>query len=102
MSRHWATRLTLLIAVLFRGAPVLAGEHAAGDLPLPASTLPPSFALSRPLADPPFSATEFRPRKSSMEAWDPASKTRPFLDAPLLQGTSLAQQMAQFKSQNRV
>jgi hypothetical protein len=100
MSQSLATRLTLLSFVLVRGAPALAGEHTAGDLPLRSSAVPPSFALSRPL-DPPFSATEFRPRRSSIAAADQASKTGPLLDAPMLQG-SLAQQMAQFKSQNRV
>jgi hypothetical protein len=102
MPRNLATRLTLLSFVLVRGAPALAGEHAVSDLPLRASALPPSFALNRPLPDPPFSATEFRPRRSSIEAADQVRKTGPILDAPLLQGTSLAQQMAQFKSQNRV
>ena len=102
MSQNLATRLTLLSFVLVRGAPALAGEHAAGDLPLRAAALPPSFSLSRPVADPPFSATEFRPRKSSIAAPDPASRSGPILDAPLLQGTSLAQQMAQYRSQDRL
>jgi hypothetical protein len=101
MPQHLATRLTLISFVLVRGAPALAGEHAVSDLSLHAS-VPPSFALSRPLADPTFSVTEFRPRRSSMQAADLAGKTGPILDAPLLQGTSLAQQMAHFKSQNRV
>jgi hypothetical protein len=102
MSQNLVGRLTLLAFALFGGPPALAGEHAASDLPMHASALPPSFSLHRPLADPEFSATEFRPRKSSMQAADPASRTGPALDAPMLQGTSVWQQMAQYRSQDRV
>jgi hypothetical protein len=92
MPRNLATRLTLLSFVLIRHAPALAGEPAAGDL----------LSLSRPPADPSYSSTEFRPRKSSIEAAEFTSRTGLNLDAPMLQGNSLWQQMAQFKSQDRV
>jgi hypothetical protein len=102
MSQNLTGRLTLLSLVLIRGAPALAGEHAAGDFPLHASALPSSFSLSQPPADPKFSATEFRPRKSSLPAADPANRTGPILDAPMLKDTSVWQQMAQYRSQDRV
>jgi hypothetical protein len=102
MSQNLAGHLTLLSFVLIRGAPALAGEHVASDFALHASALPPSFLVTRPLRDPPFSATEFRPRNSSLPVADPANRTGPVLDAPMLQSTSVWQQMAQYRSQDRV
>jgi hypothetical protein len=105
MSDHLAKRIppTLLVFMLVSTAPVLAGEQATSDFPLHASASPRSFSLGRPGAENPvFSATEFRPRKSSMQAEDPARQASPFFDAPMLQGTSIGEQLAQSRSQDRV
>jgi hypothetical protein len=102
MYQNLTGRLTLLSFVLIRSAPALAGEHPVSDIPLHAAALPPSLSLSQPPGDPPFSATEFRPRKSSLPAADPAGRTGTIIDAPMLQGTSVWQQMAQYRSQDRV
>jgi hypothetical protein len=95
--------LTLLFYALVRSAPVLAGEHATSDFQLPASAVPPSFSLGRPVAENrSFSATEFSPRKSSMRAADSARKASALFDAPMLQDTSVWQQLTQYRSQDRL
>jgi hypothetical protein len=102
MPDNLAKRLPLLLYALVCSVRVQAGEQAR-DFPLHASALPPSFSLGRGFAENPlFSATEFRPRKSAMPVADPAHPSGAVLDAPMLQGTSIWQQLAQSKAQDRV
>jgi cytochrome c556 len=63
-----------------------------------------SFApADQPLSDAKsFSATEFRPRSHSIFAADPLVQVNSGIDAPMQQSTSVWQQMAEFKSQERV
>jgi hypothetical protein len=68
-----------------------------------AQSFPAPFAFSAPRAEMPlFSPTEFRPRKPGMlEAAAVRSEASVF-DAPMLRDTSLAHELSQAKSQNRV
>jgi hypothetical protein len=60
------------------------------------------FVSAKPLADDGFSATEFRPRKHSIAGLDSTRSGASIFDAPMLQSTSVWQQMADYKSQGRV
>jgi hypothetical protein len=94
----------------------LAGDHASGtDSALKdgagkfrnsrgsaASIFVAPFVLSKPLNEAnAFSATDFRPRKRSLDV-GPSSGGRPVIDAPMLQSSSLSQQLGDFRSANRV
>jgi hypothetical protein len=73
--------------------------------PLPTlSSLPPSlFSTDRSIAPGEgFSATEFRPRRHSLSAAESAAGEGFGQDAPMLQGTTVWQRMAEYKSQDRV
>jgi hypothetical protein len=57
----------------------------------------------QPLADAEaYSATEFRPRRGGLDPLDSTRTQGPIIDAPLLQGTSVWEQLAEYRSQNRV
>jgi hypothetical protein len=49
-----------------------------------------------------FSATEFRPRKHSLLDADPARSEVSVIDAPIRRDTSLAREIAEFKTQDRL
>jgi hypothetical protein len=57
----------------------------------------------QPLADAEaYSPTEFRPRRSGFDRMDSARTEGPIIDTPMLQGTSVWEQLAEYRSQNRV
>jgi hypothetical protein len=49
-----------------------------------------------------FSATEFRPRKHGLLDADPARSEASVIDAPIRRDTSLAREIAEFKTQDRL
>lgn len=49
-----------------------------------------------------FSATEFRPRKHGLLGADPTMDQTPVIDAPIRRDSSLARELAEFKSQDRL
>lgn len=60
------------------------------------------FAFAAPRIEPQaFSPTEFRPRKSGLLAAGPATEAS-VIDAPMQRDTSIAHEMSQFKTQDRV
>jgi hypothetical protein len=66
-------------------------------------TLPPSlFSTDRSFADEGFSATEFRPRKHAPTAAESAASEGFGHEAQMLQGTTVWQRMAEYKSQDRL
>jgi hypothetical protein len=107
--------LTLVLCSVVRATQVLAGEQPSnGDSSLKrdsqdhgavqAAAVPmfsAPFVSVKPLTSDAFSATEFRPRKHSVGLDSPGSGTS-IIDAPMLQSTSIWQQMADYKSQDRV
>jgi hypothetical protein len=98
---RYSMLLTCALYSLVHATEVLAGDpspHAAA-----ASMFPAAFTSMKPLSDvEAFSATEFRPRKHSFVPVDPARGGRSILDAPMLQSSSLWQQMAEYRSQDRL
>ncbi|MDP9010788.1 MAG: hypothetical protein M3N91_19145 [Pseudomonadota bacterium] len=61
------------------------------------------FAFAKPLADvEAYSQTEFRPRTRSLDKLDAARSEGSIIDAPMLKNTSVWQQLAQYRSQDRV
>jgi len=69
----------------------------------PAQSFPAPFAFSAPRAEMPvFSPTEFRPRKPGLLEAAAARNEASVIDAPMLRDTSLAHELSQAKSQNRV
>jgi hypothetical protein len=108
--------LTLVLCGVVRATQALAGDqpsnadsmpahgsqdpHAAQAAAAPPFSVP--FVSAKPLADDAFSATEFRPRKHSGVGLDSARSGASIIDAPMLQSTSVWQQMADYKSQDRV
>jgi len=121
--------LTLVLYAMVRAGEALAGDQAATTAakPLPdaraerppapaavvqpssaqqpaAATLPASlFSTDRAFADGEgFSASEFRPRKHSVAAAESAASEGFGADTPMLQGTSVWQRMAEYKSQDRL
>jgi hypothetical protein len=61
------------------------------------------FVSAKPLADvEAYSQTEFRPRKRSLDRLESARSEGSIIDTPMLQDTSVWQQLAEYKSQNRV
>lgn len=114
MRDIWQTRglsfresmlLALAICSVARGSDVFAAEpepQFATPVVAP-SLLPPSFVTAPTrLAPETFSLTEFRPRKRAPLEMNSASSTASFIDMPTIQDTSMAHQMSDFKSQNRL
>jgi hypothetical protein len=61
------------------------------------------FVSPQPRADAQaYSPTEFRPRRSGFDQPDSARTQGPVIDTPMLQGTSVWDQLAEYRSQNRV
>jgi hypothetical protein len=61
------------------------------------------FVSAKPLADvEAYSQTEFRPRKRSLDKLESARSQGSIIDTPMLQDTSVWQQLAEYKTQNRV
>jgi hypothetical protein len=79
-------------------------QALAGDQPshLDSSMFSAPFVTAKPLIDDGFSATEFRPRKHSVASLDSARSAPSIIDAPMLRSTSVWQQLADYKSQDRV
>jgi hypothetical protein len=70
---------------------------------LPAQSFPAPFAFSAPRAEMPvFSPTEFRPRKPGLLEAAAVRSEDSVIDAPMLRDTSLAHELSQAKSQDRV
>jgi hypothetical protein len=68
-----------------------------------ASMFPAPFASARPLPiEDGFSSTEFQPRRHGVARLESARSGTPIIDAPMLRSTSVWQQMADYKSQDRV
>jgi hypothetical protein len=82
--------------------PSAAPLPAAASLPSIGSLPPALFSTDRSFADEGFSATEFRPRKHAPTAAESAASEGFGHDAPMLQGTTVWQRMAEYKSQDRV
>jgi hypothetical protein len=100
--------LPLLLFTLVRSAEVLAGDQASdagARRPLPDALLAPnpSFSIDRSQADSKtFSATEFTPRGHTQVNADSSASFGFGSDAPMYQGATVWQRMAEFRSQNRV
>ena len=109
--------LTLVLYGVVRATQALAGDQSgATDSALKqgagnSRNTPPTasqmfsepFVSTRPLTDvEAFSATEFRPRRRSLVDVDPSRGGRSVIDAPMLQSSSLWQQMAEYRSESRV
>jgi hypothetical protein len=61
------------------------------------------FVSARPLNKvEAYSDTEFRPRKRGLDRLESARSQGSIIDTPMLQGTSIWQQLAQYRSQDRV
>jgi hypothetical protein len=114
--RGLGLRESLLMALAIYGAARAGDAFAADTAPtfevprpqfatplLPHSFLEPSFSAAPILAEPePFSQNEFRARKRGfLELNGGRSDTR-LTDMPLLQDNSIARQMTEFKSQDRL
>ena len=107
--------LTLVLCSVVRATQALAGDHpsnadsalkhdsqdprAAQAAAVPMFSAP--FVSIKPLTNDGFSATEFRPRKHGVGLDSPGSGAS-IIDAPMLKSTSVWQQMADYKSQDRV
>jgi hypothetical protein len=108
--------LALILYTVGRSAEALAGDqasaeaavnHAADSHRAPISTASllatPAFSTDRSVTEADsFSATDFRPRAHSVFEADPAKGASSGSLAPMLQSTTIWQQMAQYKSQDRV
>jgi hypothetical protein len=108
--------LTLVLCSVVRATQALAGDqppnadsmpkHDSQDPRAAQAAAAPMFSApfvsAKPLADDGFSATEFRPRKHSIAGLDSTRSGASIFDAPMLQSTSVWQQMADYKSQGRV
>jgi hypothetical protein len=92
--------LTLLLCSVVRATQALAGDQPANLDSAP--MFPAPFVSAKPLADDAFSATEFRPRKHDVVGLDSARNGASIIDAPMLRSTSVWQQMADYRSQDRV
>jgi hypothetical protein len=79
-----------------------AGAKNSQDTQAGTSLFSPSVS-PQPLADAEaYSPTEFRPRRSGFGQLDSARTPGPIIDTPMLQGTSVWEQLAEYRSQNRV
>jgi len=114
-----STLLTLVLYGVVRASQALAGEQPASrDSALKdgavdhrdtqstaASMFSAPVAVAKPLNDAEeFSATEFRPRKRGLADWDSGrgGSGSSIIDTPMLNSTSVWQQLADYKSQDRV
>jgi hypothetical protein len=80
-----------------------ADTQKAARAQIAAPSLPAPFAFSAPRAEMPvFSATEFRPRKPGLLEAAAVRSEASVIDAPMLRDTSLAHELSQAKSQDRV
>ena len=80
-----------------------AGGKNSRDAQTGTSMFSAPFVSARPLADAePYSRTEFRPRKRSLDKLDSARSEGSIIDTPMLQDTSVWQQLAESRSQDRV
>ena len=109
--------VTVVLYALVRASQALAGDQApttdprlAPDQtharqPLPSATLlsTPVFSTDRSFTESDsFSATEFRPRRHAPAAAEFSASDSFASNTPMLQGTSVWQRMAEYKSQDRV
>jgi hypothetical protein len=106
--------LTLALCGIVRATQAPAGDRPANADPAhagnfavtrddSASMFRAPFVTARPVPiDDGFSATEFLPRKHSAVSLDSASSAASIIDAPMLRSTSVWQQLADYKSQDRV
>ena len=92
--------LTLVLCGVVRATQALAGDQPSNVDS--ARMFPAPFISAKPLADDGFSATEFRPRKHDAAGFESARSGASIIDAPMLRSTSLWQQLADYKSQDRV
>jgi hypothetical protein len=92
--------LTLVLCSVVRATQALAGDRPSNLDSAP--IFPAPFVSAKPLADDAFSATEFRPRKHDVVGLDSARSGASIIDAPMLRSTSVWQQLADYKSQDRV
>jgi hypothetical protein len=80
-------------------------EPGAGKFParLTGPLFPAPFAYEPARSEQPaFSATEFRPRKHGLVDTGPAGSETSVIDAPIRRDNSLARDLAEFKSQDRL
>ncbi len=107
--------LTLVLCSVVRATEALAGDqpsnadsalkHEPHDLRAVQGAAVPMFSpfvSVKPLANDAFSATEFRPRRHSIMGLGSPRSEASIIDAPMLQSTSVWQQLADYKSQDRV
>jgi hypothetical protein len=117
-SRKGLCECLLMALTLYCLAP---GDASAGDQPqnadgrrnadtqkaaraqIAAPFFPAPFAYSAPRAEMPvFSPTEFRPRKPGLLEGAAVGSKASFIDAPMLRDTSLARELSEAKTQDRV
>jgi hypothetical protein len=80
-----------------------ADTQKAARAQIAAPSFPAPFAFSAPRAEMPvFWPTEFRPRKSGLLETAAVRSEASVIDAPMLRDTSLAHELSQAKSQDRV
>jgi hypothetical protein len=91
--------LTLVLYSVVRATQALAGDQLTN---VDSSMFSAPFGSAKPLIDDGFSATEFLPRKHSVASLDSARSGASVIDAPMLRSTSVWQQLAEYKSQDRV
>lgn len=116
-SHGYGLRESLLVLVLYGLMPcdAFAADQSkdakalrdAGELrsriQLAEPSFPAPFALAASRPEPQaFSATEFRPRKHGLVDQDPARSEASVIDAPMRRDSSIAREIAEFKTQDRV
>jgi len=108
--------LTWVLCGVVRASQALAGEQPSNNDSTPGaggkkfwdtqtgtSVFSTPFVSAKPLANvEAYSQTEFRPRKRSLDKPESARSEGSIIDTPMLQDTSVWQQLAESKSQNRV
>jgi hypothetical protein len=108
--------LTWVLYGVVRASQALAGEQPSSDdstlgaggknsrdAQTGTSMFSAPFVSAKPLADAEaYSQTEFRPRKRSLDKLESARSEGSIIDTPMLQDTSVWQQLAESKSHDRV
>jgi hypothetical protein len=108
--------LTWVLYGVVRASQALAGEQPSNidstpgaggknfrDTQTGTSMFSAPFVSAKPLADiEAYSQTEFRPRKRSLDKLESARSEGSIIDTPMLKDTSVWQQLAEYKSQDRV
>ncbi len=84
-----------------RGADAGKSQARLPEHLFPAPFAPFAYEPARPEQQT-FSATEFRPRKHGLLDADPARSEVSVIDAPIRRDTSLARELAEFKTQDRL